>query len=321
MNLRMKNGRSITRFAGWVSISLFLSSFIACSRYESSIIDLVPSDSCAVVVVNWTAVQADADLARFFKGDQFAAVLQRLALDSSSLKSMVVFSAMNTRSKAGMLLRGSLDKQSQISALKARGWREESLEGRKVLVNGEDYAAFPQSNTLFAGTREAAVAVFQTLNNSRGSFGSSSSYKKISAGMTARNSPVRAFLVIPEGTLDVANAALEATSLALSLFDLGGVGALLKQINIASGFGLNIEPGSNQSYPVEMRILMRDEKAAAVVNGSLNLMKGLSTMASTNNRDAQALQALHSMSITRVREVLSIKMTVPQAALFPPSAR
>jgi len=67
--------------------------------------------------------------------------------------------------------------------------------------------------------------------------------------------------------------------------------------------------------------LMRDEKAAALVSGSLNLMKGFSTMASTSNRDEQALEALRKMSITRVREVLAIKMTVPQAALFPPNTR
>lgn len=318
---RMKKRRPVRIFAGWLIVSLFLLSFISCSRYESAIIDLVPGDSCAVVVVDWAALRNDNELKRLFKGDQFEAVLQRLALDSSSVKMLVVFSAMNTQLKAGLLIRGSFDKDKQGSALKARGWREESVEARKVFVNGDDYAAFPQSNTLFAGTREAAVAVFGTLNNSRESFGSSSSYKKINAGMTSRNNPVKAYLVIPEGTLAIADAALAATSVALSLFDLGGVGALLKQINIASGFSLNIGHGSNQSYPVEMRILMRDEKAAAVIYGSLNLMKGLSTMASTNNRDAQALQALHSMSITRVREVLSIKMTVPEAALFPPSAR
>jgi hypothetical protein len=284
-------------------------------------IDLVPFDSCAVVVVDWAAVRNDSDLKRLFNGDQFEAVLQRLALDSSSVGTLVIFSAMNTQAKAGMLLRGSFDKQKQISTLKTRGWREESVDGHKVYVNGNDYAAIPQSNILFAGTREAAAAVFRALNNSRESFGSSSSYKKISAGMTTRSNPVKAFLVIPDGTLDMADAALKATSVVLSLFDLGGIGALLKQINIASGFGLNIGHGSNQSYPVEMCVLMRDEKAAALVNGSLNLMKGLSTMASTNKRDEQALQALHSMTITRVREVLAIRMTVPQAALFPPNAR
>jgi len=228
---------------------------------------------------------------------------------------------MNSRAKAGMLLRGSFDRQKQIASLKARGWRDESVDGHKVYVNGNDYAAIPQSDIFFAGTREAATAVFNTLNNTRESFSSSSSYKKISAGLTSKNEPIKAFLVIPQGSLDMADAALEATSVALSLFDLGGVGAVLKQMNIASGFGLSLGRGSNQMYPVEMCVLMRDEKAAALVSGSLNLLKGFSTAASNSNGDEQARQALHNMSITRVREVLSIRMTVPQAVLMPPSAR
>ena len=119
----------------------------------------------------------------------------------------------------------------------------------------------------------------------------------------------------------MADAALEATSVALSLFDLGAVGALLKQINIARGLGLSLGHRSNQMYPVEMCVLMRDEEAAALVSRSVNLLKGLSTAASNSNTDEQARQALHDLSITRVREVLSIKMTVPQAVLMPPSAR
>jgi len=317
----MKMGKVVRTLVGALTTTLALVSFFACSRYDSSIIDLVPSDSCAVVLVDWSTLRNDHDLRRLFNGDQFEAVLQRLAVDSSSVKSVVVFSAVNTQVKAGMLLRGSFDRQKQIATLKTRGWREESVDGHKVYVSGNDYAAMPESNILFAGTREAAAAVFRALGNSRESFGSSSSYKKISDGMTSRNNPIKAFLVMPQGTLDMADAALEATSVAPSLFDLGAIGALLKQINVASGFGLTLGHGSNQMYPVEMCVLMRDEKAAALVSGSLNLMKGFSTMASTSNRDEQALEALRKMSITRVREVLAIKMTVPQAALFPPNIR
>src|SRR5437870_1561528 len=123
---RMKKAGART-VAGSLSISLVLLLLFACRGYESSIIDLVPLDSCAVVVVDWSAVRNDNDLKRLFKGDQFEAVLQRLALDSSSVKTLVVFSAMNTQAKAGMLVRGSFDKQKQISTLKTRGWREESV--------------------------------------------------------------------------------------------------------------------------------------------------------------------------------------------------
>lgn len=312
---------TVKRVVGSLTMSLVLSSFPACGRYESSIIDFVPSDSCAVVVVNWTALRNDNDLKRIFKGEEFERVMEQLGVDSASVMTLIVFSAMNSRTKAGMLLRGPFDKQRQVARLKANGWRDESVNGHNLYVKGDDYATMPQSNIFFAGTREAATAVFSSLNNTRENFGSSSSYKKISAAMTTRNEPIKAFLVIPQGTLDMADAALEASSVALSLFDLGGIGALLKHINIASGFGLNLGHGSNQVYPVEMCVLMRDEKSAALISGSLNLMKGFSTMASINNRDEQALQALQNMSITRVREVLSIRMTVPQTVLLPPNSR
>src|SRR6185437_2926738 len=135
----MKMGKVVRRLVGALSTALALVSFFACSRYESSAIDLVPSDSCAVVVVDWSTLRNDHDLKRLFNGDQFEAVLQRLAVDSSSVKSLVVFSAVNTQVKAGMLLRGSFDKQKQIATLKTRGWREESVDGHKVYVNGNDY--------------------------------------------------------------------------------------------------------------------------------------------------------------------------------------
>ena len=311
--------RSVVPIGGLLCSGLLLLSMCACSLRQSAVLDLVPVDSCAVVIIDWSTVRNDNDLKRLFKGDQFEVILQQLALNSAAVKTAVVFSGINTQATAGLLLHGSFNRKEEIAALKGRGWQEQRVDGHTVYTNGNDYVAMPQTGTVFAGRREAAAAVFRALADSRQRFNSSSPYKQIAAGMTARNSPIRAFLVIPQGSLDMADAALAATSLALSLFDMGGVGSLLKQINIARGFGLNLDRGTNQAYPMEMCVLMRDEQAAAVVSGSLNLMKRLSAMAATNNRDEQALRALQNVSVTRVKEVLSIKMTVPRAVLVPPA--
>ena len=293
----------------------------ACSGSQSTLTELVPADSCAVVVIDWSTVRTDSNLKRAFNGEQLESVLQQLALDSSSVKRIAIFSAMNSHAKAGMLMRGALNKQSQIAALKARGWREENNSGHQLFAKDRNYVAFPQGNTLFAGTREAALAVFQALNNRKESLTSSHSYKKLLEGMTTRSNPVTAFLIIPQGTLDMADAALEATSFALSLFDLGGVGELLKHLNVASGFGLSLSRQTDQMYPVEMCVLMRDEKTAAFISGSLNLMKSFSGGAAANARDPQTMQALRDLSITRRGEVLSVKLKVPQTALLPPNGR
>jgi hypothetical protein len=305
----------IVAMMGVVLLLLIVS---ACNGNQSTLIDLVPADSCALVVIDWPTVRADSSLKQAFNGDQLEAILQELGIDSGAVKNIAIFSAIDSHSKAGMLLRVPFNKQGQISALKKRGWREETAAGNQLLVKGNDYIAAPQVNTLFAGTRDGALAVFQALNDRRLSFSSSASYKKLLEGMTTRSNPVRAFLVIPQGTLDMADAALEATSAALSLFELGGVGTLLKQINVASGFGLSFGRAADRMYPVEMCLLMRDEKAAALVSGSLNLLRGFSTVTSVNNRDEQALQTLHDMTITRAREVLAIRVNVPQGVLIPP---
>jgi len=286
-----------------------------CSGSQSTLIELVPSDSCAVVVIDWSKVGTDGDLKKVFNGEQLESVLQQLGLDSSAIKSIAIFSGINSQAKAGMLLRGDLNKQTQILALKTRGWREESAGGHQLFVKGRDYAAFPQGNTLFAGTRDGAMAVFNALDDRNLSFSSSTSYKKVLDGMSTRNNPVRAYLVIPQGTLDMADAALEATSFALSLFDLGSVGALVKQMNVASGFGLSLGPAADHMYSVEMCVLMRDEKAAAFISGSLNLLKSFSGSPGMNAREPQALRDL---SITRHGAVLSLKLKVPQTALLPP---
>lgn len=295
---------------------VILLSLLACSRNQQAIIDLVPADSCAVMAFDWTTLRTDGDLKRLFKGDHFEAVFERLGVDSLTLKTLVVFSALNSRAKAGVLLQGSFDKQKQVTALKTRGWQDALVDGHKLYVNGSDYVAILRTNVMFAGTREAASSVFNTLNNPRESFTASAAYKKISAGMTARNEPVKAFLVIPQGTLAMADAALEATSFALSLLDLGGVGALLKQINIASGFSLILGHSANQQYPMEMCVLMRDEKTAVVISDSLNLLKGLSSVA-IGNESERTGEVLRGMSISRKRDVLSIRLTVPQAVLIP----
>ena len=318
--------RRISQLAGNDLVALPLVVFLvccagACSGGQSTLVDLVPSDSCAVILIDWPTVRADRDLRRAFNGDQLESALQQIGIDGGSVKSIAVFSAINSHDKAGMLLRASLNKQNQLAALKSRGWREEVADGHKLLVKGNDYVTVPQANTLFAGTREAALAVFEALDDRRQSFSSLATYKKISEGMSSRTNPIRAFLVIPQGTLDMADAALEGTSFALSLFEMGGVGALLKQMNIASGFGLSLGRGADQMFPVEMCVLMRDEKAAAFISGSLNLVKSFSGVAAPNMRDEQAMQSLRDLSVNRRGEVLSLKLKVPKAALLPPNGR
>lgn len=280
---------------------------------------LVPVESCAIMSIDWSSIRAHRELSRVIKGDQFDALLRELHVDSESVNTVVVFSALAGQTMSGLLLRGSFNVKKTAGELKVNGWTESSFEGHKVYVKGTDCVAMPADKTIFAGTREAAMAVFRAAGDAKESIVASDSYKKINATMAANRTPVKAFLLIPQGTLDMADAALTATSVALSLFDLGGIGQLLQAVNVARGFGFSLDKSTREIYPVELCILMRDEQAAVFVSGSLNALKMVSELAATDNRDKESLRAIRQMSIVRKHEVLAVKMEVPGAALFPPS--
>jgi hypothetical protein len=302
-----------------VTITLVLLIVSCCTTRESSLFRLVPVESCAIMSIDWSSIKDDSELSRVVNGGQFDALLRELGVESNSVNTMAVFSALDGQAMSGLLLRGSFDSKQIAGRLKESGWTENSLEGHKVYAKAADYVAMPSPKTLFAGTREGALAVFRAADNSRESIVASDAYKRINAVISTNRTPVKAFLLIPQGTLDMADAALTATSVALSLFNLGGIGQLLEAVNVARGFGFSLDQSAGDMYPVELCVLMRDEQSAVFVSGSLNALKTISELAATDNRGREQLRAIRQMSIVRKQEVLAVKMEIPGAALFPPS--
>jgi hypothetical protein len=307
------------RFTISLTITLVLLVMSCCTTRESSLFRLVPRESCAIMSIEWSSIRDDRELRRFIKADQFDALLRVLGVDSDSVNSVVVFSALDSQAMSGLLLRGSFDSKKIGGELKKSGWTENSIAGHKVYVRAADYVAMPSTKTLFAGTREGTLAVFRAVDSATESIIPSDAYKKINAAISTNRTPVKAFLLIPRGTLEMADAALTATSVVLSLLNLGGIGQLLKAVNVARGFGFSLDRSTGEMYPVELCVLMRDEQAAVFVNGSLNALKTISELAAVDNRDRESLRAIRQMSIVRKQEVLAVKMDIPGTALFPPA--
>jgi len=274
-----------------------------------------------VLSVDWSVIRTDEVLRRVIRGEQFEAVLRRLGIQSDAVNAVTIFSTIGGEPVAGLLLRGRFAVTKVVAQLKNSGWNESSLDGHKIYLNATDCVATPTNKTLFAGTREGALAVFRAADAADESIVTSEGYKKIEAAVSMNDKPVKAFLLIPKGTLEMADAALAATSFALSLFNLGGVGQLLQAANLARGFAFNLEKSVGDRYPVEVCVLMRDEESARFVSGSLNTLKTISEAASFDNRDQESLRALRHMSIVRKNEVLAVRLEMPSKALFPPSNR
>jgi len=316
----MKKIVSQSRLGNALAGCLLALLFSSCGERNSSLLRLVPQASCAILSIEWPVLSKDSNFRRLLKSRELEASLHRLGISDESIQTVVVFSGVDSQSLAGLLLRGNFDATDIEAQLKRYGWNEESLEGNKVYVRSQEYVSLPSSRTLFVGTRDAALGVFRARSNAPESILSSPTYKKLNSGISSRDGkPVKAFLLIPQGTLDMADAALTATSFALSFFNLGGIGQLLKAANVARGFAFTLDQGTRDRYPVELCVLMRDEESAVFISGSLNAMKELSELAALDVRDQQAIREFRKMTITRKGEVLGVKMEMPADVLFPPA--
>lgn len=282
-----------------------------CSRHETSLLESVPSVSTAILIVNWGSVRNNNDLKSLFNGAEFEEQMRRFGIDSAVVNEWIAFSDNGT--KAGLLTRGDFDRREVVAHLKSSGWTEDSADGTKIYANGEDYAALPRNGVLIVGTRRGVFTSLEIAKNPRESIQNAASFKKIKASMTGGKSPITGFLIAPEGTLEMADAALSVTAGAMSLFGLGGVGDILKKLNVASGTGFTVSRGSTSGkYAVNLCVLMRDEQSALIAAGALNMMKTLSGMAKT--RETEDLQ---DFDFTRQEKVLSIKMEMSHEALMP----
>lgn len=238
--------------------------------------------------------------------------MRRFGVESSTVEELVVFGAMN--SSGALLLRGTFDRRKVAERLKSSGWSESKSDGKKIYVNGNDYVCMPSDGILAAGPQSGVVAAIEAGGNSRGNLTTSSVFKSIKAEIPSGKSPIRAFLIAPEGTLEMADTALSVTAGAMSLFGFGEIGAILNKMNVASGAGFSIARASTaQKFSVNFCVMMRDEQTATIAAGALNVMKSLS--ATVGNPDEK--ENLRNFSVTQRKKILSIKMEMPGEALMP----
>lgn len=295
-----------------VFFALFLNS---CGGSKARLLELVPIESNMVVIINWATLRNDEGLKRVTKAEIYEAQIKRFGIANEKVSDLVVFGIMGAKAtQGGLILRGSFDERIVLSKLKAQGWSETELEGRKVYVSGADYVYAPSEGVLAAGTSEGLAAVLRTSKNPGKGLSNSSSYKKIKNSLAEGKSPMTAMLIAPDGTLEAVDAALSVTGEVLSFFDMGEIGTILKMLNIASGAGFTIARGKNEKYAVSLSVLMRDEKTATIAVGSLNLLKSASGMVS-DKKDKETAEALQDFKFTREENVLLIKMQMPEKAL------
>lgn len=294
------------------------------SSGRQPLMKLAPEGSYAVIALDWKVVSRDSDLRRVVKTSEAEQIFARLDVDPAEVSELVVFSDASGPDSAsgstGMIVRGSFDKDDVVGGLKRRGWTAESYEGRKLYTNPADgtRVAVLRKNALVLGTRAGVEGTIRADLDPEAGFGETDAYRKLSRRVTGERYPVAMIVAIPQGTQDMAATALEVSATVMDMAGFGPLGELLNKIGYARGLSCTIAR-KGDAFPVEVTAIMKDEDAATFVSGALNLMKRIPSMLPRQNMspsDRRAVQELEDISVTRARDVLSIKLVVPRREMM-----
>jgi hypothetical protein len=289
-----------------------------------SLAELIPADALVVLTLNWQAVKGDGDLLALVKGAEFRRVFAELKVSEEAVTDIAVFGdgGGGPGGSTAMLLGGVFDGREVAESVKGLGWREESYNERAVYVSPTDGTrlATLDSGALVLGTRKGVEGVINVESHGADSFAATDAYERLSPLFDAAEHPVSMMIAFPQHVQDAAHAALELSSVVMDFAGVGPIGQLMSKIGYSRAVGCTIAR-EGESFPVELVAVMKDEDAAALVSGGLNLLKGLGALAGQSQprtpAEAEALRSFQSMSVTREGDVLSVGLVMSRRDLFP----
>jgi len=282
--------------------------------------EMMPASSLMAVSINWRTVGRDVELKRLLKTDTLELAFKELGIETGDVSELAIFSdAQAADSKAGnngIILRGTFDARQVRTRLSGQGWSEESYEGHKLWANNAGHrerCAALKSNLVICGTRGGVEGAIDAVEDASESFAASPTNKRMIARLRKNKFPIMMLAAFPQETQDMAEVALQSSSAVLNLAGFGGLGSLLEKIGYVRGFGCAISREGGD-LPLEMLAVMKDEQAASLVSGSLNIMQKFTHALPTHNlspAEANDLRKIQSIAVTRERDLLSIKVVAP----------
>lgn len=290
-------------------------------------IKFVPSSSIIMLQVNWSKVYTDDYLKAIVEGDEIKKLLYNLNLNDQQIDELVAFAGSDDfgEETSGIILKGSFRSRSVMGALKAQGWIEDSYEGYTLYRSpAEDvWVTALKSHMLVVGVRMGVENVIEVEKDPDASIISMETISTLVRRFDRNRSPISMILVFPQAYQDMGSTALDISSMLLDAAGLGPLGTVLDKIGFAKGLACSISR-KDDSFPIELMVMMKDEEAAEFLSGSLNLLKSFSKWLpedGMSQSDREAVRAFQSMMISREKDILSIRLVMAKEDFAPRNGR
>lgn len=280
----------------------------------------VPAKSVAVVFVDWTRVANDDYFKDLVKKEELDKALRAASIDPDSVSAMIIFSDIAEQAKicAGAILMGSFDANCVAAAAQAKGWVEERYLDYSLYSNQEgDWLAILKSGCMVLGTK---VAVLETLDVEAGrkpSFLAVDPFDRIVTRIAQEPQAISMVVSIPQAVRDAAGAVLDIIGEVVDEHQLGPLAKLLEKVCLAKGLSFSMSRQENTLF-AKMAVVMSDQKAARLLSGTLNLLKGLTKLVPKEGLaeiDDATKQAFQSLAVQRDREIVTVEMAIPESAI------
>lgn len=286
-------------------------------------VGLVPSGGVAVLRVDWKAVRADAQLRAAIKGDSLERVFEQVGLRGSDVAEAVIFTDVAGAGSPdmAMILRGVTPLRAAAATLRAKGWGESAFRGYRIFKEGagDSCLAGLRSGFLVVGTRGAVGRVIDVESAASRPQVADPNFRKLLAQTSAAQRPIALLLALPQEYQDAADVAVKAAALLLDFTGFSPLGTLLDKVGLARGVGFSFTRRGD-TLPLSMVAVMKDAGAASLVSGTITLFKGAASLMPARDGESpdarRARQTFESMTVVRVREVVSVRLTLPE---FEPS--
>jgi hypothetical protein len=280
--------------------------------------EFVPASSAVAAGLDWRVVRENPSLQRLVKANEVERLFGELGIEGTDVDEFVIFGDGQEASSAsaGIILRGGFDVENVIEKLKSGGWSEQAQDDATLYVSpaGDEYLA-ALDDLLVAGTRAGVLGVLGS--GDERNLVAHPTYEKLAAHLDASGAPVFVIVAAPQRVQDMTDASLKISSATLGFAGLGAIGSIIEQLGAVRGVGCSIDEEGN-AFPVEMVAVMRDEEAASLVSGTLNLAQSFASRLPQNKTPtagSEGLESFQKMSITRDVEVLSIKLVMTESQL------
>lgn len=283
---------------------------------------LLPARGEILTFLKTKQIREDKDLAESMNIEELNSDLKEMNLSLGSFPRIIAFASFSPRRYSGVILQGDHIAAGKIKRqVEKEGWEEGRYSKDKYFrAPSSGQCLVTLNGLLVLGSEEAVRDILDVYRGRKQGKSSDPIYIRLTGSMDPESAPVVSYIIPSQKLLDMGRVVLEGMKLILDVFKIGSIGRLLGKIGLVKGMAMSIDR-SGENFPMRMICLMQSETAASLASGSLNLLKGVTTLLPSqkmSEQDKENLAVFQSMEISHEKEVLKIEMIIPRRELLTP---